>query len=77
MSGASDGGAIVIGNPSAIRNEGYKVLVQGLGVAGAVMFLRQIEDGTGNYTEERRSALEQNSINSIAARIKKRKAPSN
>ena len=62
----------MIGNPSAIRNEGYKILTQGLGVAGAVMFLRQFENGVGNYTEERRSTLNENSVDLIAERIKKR-----
>ena len=64
----------MIRNPSAIRNEGYKILTQGLGVAGTVMFLRQFENGIGNYTEERRSTLNENSVDAIAERIKKRNA---
>ncbi|GHV41818.1 hypothetical protein FACS189490_09460 [Clostridia bacterium] len=63
----------MVGNLNAIRNEGYRVLTQGLGAAGTVVFLRQFENGNGNYTEERRAALEENSIDAIAARIKKRK----
>ena len=62
------------GNPNAIRHDGYKILTQGLGVAGAVEFLRQFEDGVGNYTEERRPALDENPIDVIAERIRKRNA---
>ena len=64
----------MIGNPNAIRNEGFKILTQGLGAAGTVVFLRQFENGVGNYTEERKSIIEENSIDVIAERIKKRNA---
>ena len=62
----------MIGNLNAIRTEGYKILTQGLGAAGTVVFLRQFEDGVGNYTEERRAVLDENSIDTITERIKKR-----
>ena len=61
----------MIGNLNAIRSEGYKILTQELGAAGTVAFLRQFEDGVGNYTEERRTVLDENSIDTIAERIKK------
>jgi len=64
----------MIENPNKIRNDGYKVLVKELGTAGAVVFLRQFENGSGNYTEERRAALDKNSIDTIAERIKNRNA---
>jgi len=63
----------MIGNPNTIRNEGYRVLTKELGTAGAVVFLRQFENGSGNYTEERRAMLDENSIDMIAERISKRK----
>ena len=66
----------MIGNPNTIRNEGYRILTRGLGTAGAVAFLQQFENGSGNYTEDRRATLDENSIDMIAERIRKRNAPS-
>jgi hypothetical protein len=62
------------GNLSAIREEGLRVLVKSLGAAGTVNFLRQFENGSGNYTDERENILAENSIDDIAKRIKERKA---
>ena len=64
----------MIGNPSVIRNEGYRALINELGAAGTVVFLRQFENGSGNYTEERRAMVERNSVDEIAERIRKRNA---
>ena len=61
------------GNLSAIREEGFRVLTRELGVADTVNFLRQFEGGSGNYTEERKIALDGITIDDIAANIKKRK----
>ncbi|MDR0423983.1 MAG: hypothetical protein LBH39_00740 [Clostridiales Family XIII bacterium] len=60
-------------NINAIREEGFRVLVDGLGAAGAVNFLRQFESGNGNYTEEREKLMEGVTIDEIATRIQKRK----
>ena len=62
----------MIGNLSEIRNGGYRALTRELGVAGTVVFLRQIESGSGNYTEERQALLDENSVDTIAERIRKR-----
>ena len=61
------------GNLSAVREEGFRVLTRELGVADTVIFLRQFESGSGNYTEERENALAGITIDDIAASIKKRK----
>ena len=63
----------MIGNPSKIRNEGYRILTRGLGVVGTVVFLRQFENGSGNYTEERQATLSENPIEKIVDRIRERK----
>ncbi len=63
----------MIQNPNTIRAKGYRILLQELGAANAVNFLRQIENGSGDYTKERQSALEGNSIDDIVERIRKRK----
>ena len=64
----------MIGNLNDIRNKGYSALVRELGAAGAVMFLRQYENGSGNYTEDRHAILEGQSLEDIAERIMKRNA---
>ena len=64
----------MIGNLNVIRNEGYRALTRELGAAGAVVFLRQFENGSGNYTEERRTMMDENTVDAIAERIRKRNA---
>jgi len=64
----------MIGNLNIIRNEGYRALTKELGVAGAVVFLRQFENGNGNYTEERHSITGESSVDIIAERIRTRNA---
>lgn len=61
-------------SPSMIRQEGYRVLTKEMGAVNAAIFIRQLESGSGNYTNERRAILEENSIDDIVARIKERKA---
>jgi len=62
------------GNLNEIRNEGYRALTRQLGAAGTVMFMRQFESGSGNYTEERRELMDENPVEVIAERIRKRNA---
>ncbi len=38
---------------SEIRNQGYKALIEALGVVGKIKFLQQLEVGYGDYTKER------------------------
>jgi hypothetical protein len=64
-------------NLNAIREEGFRLLVGGLGAAGTVNFLRQFESGSGNYTEEREKLLEGVTIDDIAERIRRRKENGN
>lgn len=53
-----------------IRQQGYKALIDSLGVANALRFLQQLGVGYGNYTEERHQWLDQltmdDLLNSIA-----------
>ena len=62
----------MIGNLNLIRNKGYQALTRELGAAGAVVFLRQLEQCSGNYTEERRAMSGENSVDEIADRIRRR-----
>ena len=47
----------LITNPSERRRRGFQVLAESLGWVNAVLFLGQLEAGTSNYTEERRTLL--------------------
>ena len=47
----------LITNPSELRNRGFRALIEALGWANAVRFLRQYDPGAGDYTEERRTLL--------------------
>lgn len=42
-----------------IRKQGYKALIDALGVAGMLKFLQQLEVGYGDYTKERHQWLDQ------------------
>ncbi|MCL2578174.1 MAG: hypothetical protein FWE27_09030 [Defluviitaleaceae bacterium] len=64
----------MIENINVIKDEGLRVLTRELGVANTAMFLRQFDSGSGDYTKERQSTSEENSIDSIVARIIKQKA---
>jgi len=59
---------------NTIRQEGYRVLARELGAANAAIFIRQLENGVGDYTKERQTVLKENSIDDIAQRIQARKA---
>lgn len=62
----------MIENISEIRNKGYQALTRELGAAGTAMFLRQIYNGSGNYTEERRAILDATPVDEIMKRIQER-----
>ncbi|UQZ91398.1 hypothetical protein C4J81_19050 (plasmid) [Deltaproteobacteria bacterium Smac51] len=57
---------------NTIREQGFRVLVEGLGTVGAINFLRQFESGSGDYTAEREKLHGDVTIDDIAARIQKR-----
>lgn len=60
-------------NLMEVRKEGFRVLAEGLGAVGAANFVRQFEDGSGDYTKEREKLLDGITIDDIAARIQARK----
>lgn len=45
-----------------VRQQGYKALIDTLGVADTLRFLQQLDIGYGNYTQERHQWLEQLTI---------------
>ena len=60
-------------NLSVIRQAGFKALTKELGATGTVLFIRQFENGYGNYTEERDDMLKDVTLNDIVASIQARK----
>jgi len=60
----------VINDLPAIREKGFNVLTKELGPSGMAVFIRQLENGSGNYTEERQQLHQDVSIDDIVASIK-------
>ena len=63
----------MINNISVIREKGFKALTKELGASGMAIFIRQFENGRGDYTKEREETQKDVSIDDIVASIKKRK----
>lgn len=61
---------------SLIRQKGFEVLTRELGAAATVRFLRQFENGDGDYTQERESLLQDVTVDDIIASISERKQKS-
>ncbi|WP_442944661.1 hypothetical protein [Nostoc sp.] len=53
-----------------IRQQGYKALIDALGVAGTLRFLQQLEVGYGDYTKERNQWLDELTINDFRDYVK-------
>ena len=64
----------MIYNISDIREKGFNALTKELGSTGMAIFIRQFENGKGNYSEERDKLFEDLTIDNIVDSIKKRKA---
>jgi len=62
-------------NISTIRQTGLSALARELGATGTVLFIRQFEDGYGNYTEERNETLKDITLDDIVSSIRERKKP--
>jgi len=60
-------------NLAIIRKRGFDVLTRELGPSGMALFIRQFDNGSGNYTEEREEILKDVTLDDIVASIKKRK----
>lgn len=56
-----------------IRERGLKALTAELGASGMATFIRQFENGSGNYTDERDELLKDLTIDDIVDSIKRKK----
>ena len=63
-------------SPSNLRKKGLQALHKSLGPVGMVRFLQQFEEGTGDYTRDRKQLLTAKSVAEVAEKIKQaRKKP--
>ena len=53
-----------------ITNEAIQVLFREIGVVNTIRFINQYTNGYGNYTEERREQLKDQSLEEIIEQIK-------
>jgi hypothetical protein len=51
--------------PIELNQKGFKALVDALGYVDAVRFLKQFDNGSGDYTQERHQWLDQLSLDDI------------
>ncbi|MDY6803301.1 MAG: hypothetical protein SXA11_05775 [Cyanobacteriota bacterium] len=58
--------------PVELNRKGFEALVDSLGYANAIRFIRQFDSGSGDYTKERDSLLDSLTMDDILADIKKR-----
>lgn len=56
-----------------LKIDGWKALIDSLGLAEATRFLLQYQKGSGNYTKERKKILENITINEIVEPYKENK----
>ncbi len=56
-----------------IRQQGYKALIDALGVAGTLRFLQQLGVGYGDYTKERHQWLNQLTIEDFRDYVKQKR----
>lgn len=60
--------------PIELTRKGFKALVDALGYADAVRFIKQFELGSGDYTKERQQWLDKMSLEDIWADIQQRQS---
>jgi hypothetical protein len=63
--------------PVELNRRGFNALVNALGYADAIRFIRQFDNGSGNYTQERHQWLDKLALEDIWADIQQRQSPAN
>ncbi len=63
--------------PIELYRKGFKALVDALGYADAIRFIRQFDDGSGDYTTERHQWLDSLTMDEILADIQQRQSNEN
>lgn len=60
-----------------IRQQGYKALIDALGVADTLRFLQQLEVGYGDYTKERHQWLNKLTMDDFREYVKQKNGDDN
>ncbi|MBW4550013.1 MAG: hypothetical protein KME35_02670 [Aphanocapsa sp. GSE-SYN-MK-11-07L] len=60
--------------PVELNRQGLRALVDALGYADAIRYIRQFDNGSGDYTKERHQWLDELTLEDIWADIQKRKS---
>lgn len=60
--------------PIELTRKGFKALVDALGYADAIRFIKQFDLGSGDYTKERQQWLDKMSLEDIWADIQQRQS---
>ncbi|HEY5297886.1 MAG TPA: hypothetical protein VIK59_08160 [Verrucomicrobiae bacterium] len=60
-------------NPVELRTAGCKALADALGPMGMARFLRQFEQGNGDYTRDRKKWLDNQFFQTVTRRIRSQK----
>ena len=63
-----------IHDPIALRRAGLEALASKLGPVGMVRFLQQVRRGTGDYTKERHTWLDQLDMDTVIREIREQEA---
>jgi hypothetical protein len=63
--------------PIELYRKGFKALVDALGYADAIRFIRQFDSGSGDYTNERHQWLDSLTMDEILADISQRQSKDN
>ena len=58
--------------PIELREQGVKALIETLGCADAIRFLKQFDNGSGNYTRDRHQWLDSLTLEDILSDIQQR-----
>ena len=62
--------------PVELNHKGFNALVNALGYADAIRFIRQFDNGSGDYTKERHQWLDKLTLEDIWADIRQQQIPS-
>ncbi|NJR40717.1 MAG: hypothetical protein HC781_20155 [Leptolyngbyaceae cyanobacterium CSU_1_4] len=63
--------------PVELNRRGFSALVNALGYADAIRFVRQFDNGSGDYTKERHQWLDKLTLEDIWADIQQRQSLAN
>ena len=63
--------------PVELNRKGFKALVNALGYTDAIRFVRQFDNGSGDYTEQRHQWLDKLTLEDIWADIQQRQSLAN